>query len=140
MAGPVIVRTGRTFLTTIEAGNHELQADEPVPAGGTDQGPDPYDLLAAALGSCKAITMRMYADRKEYPLESVEVVVSHGREHVRDCADCLSEEGYIHRFASRITLHGDLTEEQRQRLLQIAGRCPVAKTLSHEIRLDDELV
>ena len=139
MSAAVVVKTGKGFRTAIEAGEHHFVADEPLSVGGTDQGPNPYDLLAAALGSCKTMTMRMYADRKEWPLESVEVVVSHGREHGKDCEDCKNREGFIHRFIVSITLHGDLTEEQRQRIAEIAGRCPVAKTLSNEIRIVDEL-
>lgn len=139
MAGAVVVRAGKGFVNEVEAGDHRLIADEPVKAGGTDTGPSPYDFLATALGTCKSMTMRMYADRKTWPLEGIEVVVSHGREHSRDCEDCMAKEGFIHRFIVSITLHGDLTEEQRQRLLEIAGRCPVAKTLSNEIRIIDEL-
>lgn len=139
MSETVVVRAGKGLLNEVEAGNHHLTADEPVSVGGTDKGPSPYHFLATALGTCKSMTMRMYADRKEWPLESLEVTVSHGREHIKDCADCMSEEGFIHRFIVVITLHGDLSEEQRLRLLEIAGRCPVAKTLSHEIKIIDEL-
>lgn len=139
MPEPVVVRTGKGFRTEIEVGEHELIADEPERVGGTDEGPTPYGLIAAALGSCKSMTMRSYADRKGWPLESVEVLVSHGREHAKDCEDCLSKDGYIHRFIVSIGLNGDLSEQQRQRILEIAGRCPVAKTLSNEIRIVDEL-
>lgn len=139
MSSAVVVKTGKSFRSTVEAGNHQFIADEPAGVGGGDEGPNPYDFLAAALGTCKTMTMRMYADRKKWPLDSVEAVVSHGREHSKDCEDCLTAEGYIHRFVVTITLHGNLSEEQRQRIFEIAGRCPVAKTLSHEIRIIDEL-
>ena len=139
MSGAVVVRTGRTFLSQVEAGHHELVADEPERVGGTDRGPSPYDFLATALGTCKSMTMRMYADRKKWPLESIEVIVSHGREHAEDCVDCDDANKFIHRFVVSIALHGDLDDEQRQRILEIASRCPVARTLSNKIEIVDEL-
>jgi putative redox protein len=117
-----------------------LILDEPAEAGGTGQGPTPYDMLASALGGCTAMTLHFYAKRENLPLEGVDVTVTHDRQHAKDCADCMTQSGYIHRFRVEMRLHGPLTEEQRQTLLSIARRCPVAKTLSSEIRIDDVLV
>ncbi|HVR44515.1 MAG TPA: OsmC family protein [Thermoanaerobaculia bacterium] len=140
MAGKVILRARGEFRTEVEGGKHRFVLDEPESVGGTDQGPTPYDVLSAALGGCTAMTLHFYSKREKIPLEGVDVAVSHDREHAKDCADCLSKEGFIHRFRVEIALHGTLTEEQRQRLLAIASRCPVAKTLGSEIRIDDVLV
>jgi uncharacterized OsmC-like protein len=132
------IGTGR-YPTTIAAAGHALTADEPASAGGTDAGPDPYALLLAALASCTLITLRMYADRKEWPLEGADVELSHDRIHAGDCEDCESAEGMITVITRRLTLTGALDEDQRQRLLEIANRCPVHKTLEHEIRIRSEL-
>ena len=137
---PVIVRAGASLRNDIEAGPHRMVADEPVRDGGTEAGPTPYDFLAAALGTCTSMTLRVVAARENIPLEGVEISVANDRMHAKDCADCVSQSGYIHRFKVEIRLHGDLTEEQRQQLMTIARRCPVAKTLSSEIRIDDILV
>jgi len=111
---------------------HELVADEPQPIGdGT--GPAPYDLLLSALGSCTSMTLRMYADRKDWPLERVTVELQHSRIHARDCAECETESGMVDRIERAITVEGDLTREQRNRLLEIADRCPVHRTLTSEI-------
>ncbi len=125
----------------MQLGSHTIIADEPASAGGTDQGPNLYDLLAASLGACTAMTLRFYANRESYPLDALDVTVSHGRIHAADCAECESETGFVHRFDVKIRLEGDqLTDEQRSKLLEIAGRCPVAKTLKREIQIVDELV
>ena len=138
---PVLVKSRGTFRTEVEAGPHRFVLDEPEEVGGTAQGPTPYDALAAALGGCTAMTLHFYAQRTKLPLEGVDVTVTHDRQHVKDCIDCSSPEGYIHRFRVEIALHGaQLTEEQRQKLLVIAGKCPVAKTLQAEIRIDEVLV
>jgi putative redox protein len=129
-----------SFLTTIQAGRHTFLADEPESAGGTDAGPTPYDLLAAALGSCTAMTLHFFARREKLPLEGVRVALEHDRMHAKDCADCVNREGYIHRFTVRLELLGDLTTEQKEKLLSIAKRCPVFKTLTSEIRIDEVLV
>lgn len=125
------VATG--FAEEIQVGNHRLSADEPVSAGGADTGPTPYDLLLAALGSCTSMTLGIYARRKEWPLESVTVRLSHSRIHAEDCAECETKEGRLDRIDVVIELTGDLTEEQRRRLLEIADRCPVHQTLQSEI-------
>ena len=120
---------GQGYAQRIEAGRHVLSADEPSAAGGTDTGPDPYDLLLAALGACTSMTIRMYAERKGWPLEKVIVRLGHARIHAEDCATCDSKEGYADRFEREIELLGPLDAEQRARLLEIAGKCPVHRTL-----------
>jgi putative redox protein len=137
---PVVLRTRGSFRTEVEAGPHQFVLDEPADVGGNGEGPTPYDMLAAALGGCTAMTLHFYAKREKLPLEGSDVSVTHDRQHVKDCADCASPSGFIHRFRVEIRLLGDLTDEQRQRLLAIAGRCPVAKTLQAEIRIDEVLV
>ncbi len=128
-----------TFQTTIKAQHHQVLADEPIPIG-TDLGPTPYDYLLAALGSCVAITLRMYADRKKWPLEEVEVQLSQQRIHAEDCEHCESEEGYVHVIEKKLVFKGDLTDEQRKRLLEISDKCPVNKTLTHEIVIKTGMV
>lgn len=137
---PVVLRTRGSFRTEVDAGPHHFVMDEPAAVGGNGEGPTPYDMLAAALGGCTAMTLQFYAKREKLPLEGTDVSVTHDRQHVKDCADCASASGYIHRFRVEIRLLGDLTEEQRQKLLAIAGRCPVAKTLQAEMRIDEVLV
>jgi putative redox protein len=110
-----------------------------VSAGGTEMGPTPYDFLAAALGTCTSMTMRVVAKRENIPLEGVEITIENDRMHAKDCADCLTTSGFIHRFSVAIKLIGNLTAAQRERMLDVAGRCPVNKTLSSEIRIDERL-
>lgn len=127
----VVTEVGKTLAQRIRAGRHELTSDEPVGSGGTDTGPDPYSLLLAALGACTSMTLRLYADRKEWPLEGVTVRLSHGKIHAKDCADCETrDDARIDRITREIELSGPLSEEQRQRLLEIANRCPVHRSLS----------
>ena len=140
MTVPVIVRNNGSFRSDIEAGPHRLIADEPASAGGTEQGPTPYDLIAAGLGACTSMTLHFYAKRENIPLTGVEVTIGNDRMHAKDCADCVTTSGYIHRFDVRLKLSGDLTEEQREKLLGIARRCPVYKTLTSEIRIEESLV
>lgn len=137
---PVVLHTRGSFRTEVEAGPHRFVIDEPADVGGTGEGPTPYDMLASALGGCTAMTLQFYAKREKLPLEGSDVSVTHDRQHVKDCADCSAPTGFIHRFRVEIRLHGDLTPEQRQRLLAVAARCPVAKTLQAEIRIDEVLV
>jgi uncharacterized OsmC-like protein len=136
-AKPVVLRARGSFRTEVDAGPHHFVLDEPEAAGGGGEGPTPYDMLAAGLGSCTAMTLQFYAKREKLPLEGVDVNVTHDRQHVKDCVDCETQQGFIHRFRVEIRLHGELTEDQRQRLLVIAGRCPVAKTLQAEIKIDE---
>ena len=127
----IAARVGASgFRTDITAGLHTLIADEPRALGGTGMGPTPYEYLLAALSSCMAMTLRMYADRKQWPLESVRVLLRTERAHEKDCQDCEASEVGIPRVSRRIELAGPLTDEQRKRLLQIADRCPVKQTLA----------
>jgi len=130
----VIVRGTTTgFAQQITASAHRLAADEPVAAGGTDTGPNPYELLLAALGACTSMTVAMYARRKAWPLENVTVSLRHFREHAADCRDCETKEGLLDRIDCDIELSGRLTAEQKQRLLEMANKCPVHRTLTSEI-------
>ena len=136
----VLVRSATGLSATVRIGEHELTVDEPVSAGGMDAGPNPYELLLAALGSCTAITVRMYAQMKGWPLSSVEVRLSHERVHAEDCASCETREGLIDRISKELVLHGELDDVQRERLASIAERCPVHRTLSREVVIDQRLV
>jgi putative redox protein len=120
----------------VTMGTHELTVDEPVEAGGEDTGPTPYDLLLAALGACTAITVRLYAQRKGWALRRVEVHLSHDRIHAEDCATCDTREGFLDRIRKHVVLSGALTDEQRQRLREIADRCPVQRTLTREVVIE----
>ena len=124
--------TGK-FTQTLHSGPHQLVADEPEEYGGNNDGPGPYEYVLMGLGACTSMTIRMYADRKKIPLERVRVILSHQKIHAEDCVDCESKEGKIDEIVREITLEGDLTGEQRQRLLDIANRCPVHRTLTSEI-------
>lgn len=135
----VVVKGGRGFAQEIVAGRHTLPADEPTDAGGTDTGPTPYEFLLGALGACTSLTLRMYADRKGWPLEGVEVSLQHQRVHAADCADCETGQGRVDHITKQITLRGPLDEPQRQRLLAIAARCPVHQTLTHKIHIEQVL-
>lgn len=135
----VVVSSIGYLKQRITAGGHELIADEPLAAGGSDMGPDPYSLLLAALGACTAMTLQIYARRKKWPLEAVEVRLSHSRIHAEDCLDCAAAEGMLDLIERRIALAGELTDEQRSRLLEIAAHCPVHRTLTSEIKIRDVL-
>jgi putative redox protein len=133
--GTVIVRETRRglFQQEIISGPHHLLADEPVNVGGLDSGLGPYDLLLAALGACTSMTLRLYADRKKIPLLRTQVRLRHSRIYATDCAECETKEGMIDRIERVITLEGDLDAEQRAKLLEIADKCPVHRTLKSEI-------
>jgi putative redox protein len=134
--GVVEVRGGNAgYLQQIVAGPHRFVADEPKRVGGTDLGPTPYDLLLAGLGACTSMTLRMYADRKDWPLEQVDVRLKHDRVHARDCEDCESSEGRVDVIERVVRIEGDLDPAQRARLLEIADRCPVHRTLENEIKI-----
>jgi putative redox protein len=127
------------FAQLIQAGRHRLRADEPAAAGGDDSGPGPYDLLLSALGACTAMTVRMYAELKKIPLARVSVDLSHDKVHAGDCAECETREGRIDRIERVLTLKGELDEAQRQKLLEIAGKCPVHRTLHSEVWIPTKL-
>jgi putative redox protein len=127
------------FAQAITVGKHRLPADEPASAGGTDTGPSPYDLLLAALGACTAMTVRMYADLKQLPLDKVTVRLQHEKVHAQDCAECETREGKIDRIEREIELAGRLDEAQRSRLLEIANKCPVHRTLHSEVWIPTRL-
>ena len=130
-----VVRVSSTkegrYAQRIEARDHELTADEPAPSG-RDLGPTPYELLVAALGACTSMTIRMYADRKGFALDDVAVHLTYERVHVEDCEGCEDGRHRVHRFERTITLTGDLSDEERGRLLEIAERCPVHRTLTEQ--------
>lgn len=129
-----------SFTQDISAAGHHLIADEPASYGGSYLGPTPYQLVAAGLGACTSMTIRMYARQKQLPLEHLQVDVSHNKVHAEDCESCGQNGGKLDRFERRITLTGDLTDEQRTRLLEIANRCPVHRTLEGKIEIKTELV
>ena len=137
--GQVVTHTEETYRTEISAGRHPLVADEPEEVGGSDAGPTPYDYLLAALGGCTGMTLRMYADRKDWPLDEATVRLSHEKVHAQDCDHCDTDEGKVDRIVREIELTGDLSSEQRDRLLEIANKCPVHRTLHSEIDVQSSL-
>jgi putative redox protein len=138
--GEVVAQTRADgFRTEVTMGQHTLLADEPASVGGTDLGPTPYDLLSAALATCTSMTLRMYANRKKIDLTSATVRVEHDKVHAEDCEDCESASGKIDEFRRTISLQGDLTEAERGRMLEIADRCPVHRTLHGEIKVRSKL-
>jgi uncharacterized OsmC-like protein/alpha-beta hydrolase superfamily lysophospholipase len=139
--GVVVAETRRGKLQQeITAGAHRFLADEPVAAGGLGSGPTPYDLLLAALGACTSMTIRLYADRKQIPLDRVKVALKHDRVYAADCKDCETKEGMVDQIGRQITLEGNLDPQTRQRLLEIANKCPVHRTLTSEIKIRTGLV
>jgi putative redox protein len=140
MAGPsqVVVSSEAGLAQEIVSGSHRWRADEPAPFG-TDTGPSPYDLLLAGLGACTSMTLRLYAQRKGWDLQRVTVRLQHSRIHATDCADCETKEGYLDRIDREIVLTGRLDDAQKQRLLEIAERCPVHRTLKSEINIRTSL-
>jgi putative redox protein len=127
------------FAQLVQAGRHRLRADEPVAVGGDDSGPGPYDLLLAALGACTSMTVRMYAEQKKWPLRRVSVELKHDKVHAADCAECETREGRIDKIERVLTLEGELDDTQRQRLLEIANKCPVHRTLHGEVWIPTRL-
>lgn len=127
------------FLTQIQTGKHSLSADEPEDVGGEDLGPSPYQLLTAALGACTAMTMRMYADRKGWEVEEIKVHLNHAKKYSEDCADCENTSSKIDHFERIIEVDSELDEKQLQRLLEIANKCPVHRTLEGEVKVETRL-
>jgi putative redox protein len=135
--GIVLVREtgGGKLQQEIMSGPHRFLADEPVKAGGLDSGPGPYDLLLASLGACTSMTLRLYADNKKLPLQRVSVRLTHNKIHAEDCLNCETKEGMIDRIDRNITLEGALSADERKRLMEIADKCPVHRTLESEIEI-----
>ncbi|TXH35451.1 MAG: OsmC family protein [Rhodospirillaceae bacterium] len=127
------------FPHLISAHGHLLRADEPVEVGGTDSGPSPYDLLLASLGACTAMTLRLYAKQKNWPLENAEVTLRHSKVHALDCAECEKSEQKIDFIERKLRLEGPLDEAQRKRLIEIADKCPVHRTLTSDIRIETSI-
>ena len=127
------------YTTHIKAGNHTLVADEPTSVGGNDFGPSPYEFISAGLGACTAMTLRMYANRKKWNLEGVNVHLEHNKEHHIDCETCNEKPQQIDVFNRVIEIEGDLTTEQKNRLLEIADKCPVHKTLHNQVIINTKL-
>jgi putative redox protein len=133
----VVVRETRNskFQQIVTSGPHRMVADEPVAVGGQDSGPGPYDFVLAGLGACTSMTMRMYADRKSLPLDRVTVTLKHSKIHAEDCAECETREGMLDQIERVIAIEGALDADQRKRLMEIADKCPVHRTLTSEVRI-----
>ncbi len=132
----VVVRgDARSFEQKIAVGRHNLVADEPVSAGGCGAGPDPYDYLLSALGVCTSMTVGLYARRHQFPLENIKVSLWHSRIYAMDCEECEIKEGMLDRIDVEIELTGPLTAEQHAKLMEIAAKCPVHRTLTSEINI-----
>ncbi|BDS14768.1 OsmC family protein [Aureispira anguillae] len=130
---PVTVTIGQNgFTSEIKAGNHNLKADEPTAVGGNDLGPSPYDLLLSSLGACTAMTLKMYASRKGWDLKEVVVELSHSKDYYKDCMDCEETGTKVDLIERQIHIKGDLDEKQLERMMKIADKCPVHKTLTSE--------
>jgi putative redox protein len=137
----VVVRgSAAGFAQEITAGSHRIFADEPKEQGGENAGPSPYELLAAALGACTSMTLGIYARRQHWPLASVMIRLRHSKIHAKDCADCDTKDEMLDRIDRDIELTGDLTGEQREKLLEIADKCPVHQTLTRGMRIFSRLV
>jgi putative redox protein len=135
-AAQVVVRGGMgSFHQEVIAGKHHLAADEPVSVGGGDAGPDPYDYLLAALGTCTSMTIGLYARRNRLPLENIIVSLSHSRIYAADCEDCETKDGMLDRIDVEVEMTGPLTREQHAKLMEVAARCPVHRTLTSEINI-----
>jgi uncharacterized OsmC-like protein len=135
----VVTSTGHGLVQEVTVGPHRLESDEPKSAGGFDQGPDPYALLLASLGSCTAMTLQLYARHKAMPLEGIRVHLRHAKVHSQDCAECVDKPVLLDWIERRIELSGKLSAEQRAVLLGIANKCPVHRTLTSQIKIDTSL-
>ncbi len=135
----VLVKYTRNLQQEAKAGQHRLIIDEPKEFGGDGEGPDPYDLLLAALGGCTAMTLLSYSRRKDIPLEGIQIKLNHEKIHASDCENCLTKEGKLDQITKTIYFQGPLSVEQKENLLEIAQRCPVHRTLTTENRVIDKL-
>jgi putative redox protein len=140
MATVIVTGSASGMAQDITVGQHRLSADEPLAAGGTDTGPNPYDLLLCALGSCTSMTLALYARRKQWPLRAVTVRLRHSKIYASDCETCETREGLLDHIERDVELVGDLDEGQRERLLEIANKCPLHRTLTSEIDIQTRLV
>jgi uncharacterized OsmC-like protein len=131
----VVHGSARSFRQEIVVGKHSLVADEPVSAGGSDAGPDPYDYLLTALGVCTSMTVGLYARRKQIPLENIKVSLRHARIYAKDCEECETKDGMLDRIEGEVELTGALSAEQHDKLMEIAAKCPVHRTLTSEINI-----
>jgi putative redox protein len=132
----VVSGPARGFRTDVEVGGHHLVVDEPAAVGGADEGPTPYEMLLAGLGACTAMTLRIYADKRNWPLERAHISLRHRKVHAQDCVDCDTKPARMDVVDRIITLEGALTEEQRAKLLEIAERCPVHQTLQGKMQVN----
>ena len=135
----VSVQNSDGYTTDIKAGRHILRADEPEEVGGNDFGPTPYDLLLASLGSCTAMTLRMYAERKDWPVTEIEVHLDHSKEYAEDCENCDQPSSKVDKIKRSLNIEGDLSEKQKERLVEIADKCPVHRTLHGEVEVETSL-
>jgi uncharacterized OsmC-like protein len=131
----VVHGSARSFRQEVVTGKHNLVADEPVSAGGGDAGPDPYDYLLTALGVCTSMTVGLFARRKQIPLENITISLSHSRIYAQDCEECETKEGMLDRIDVEVELTGSLSAEQHAKLMEVAGKCPVHRTLTSEINI-----
>jgi len=129
----------KKYETVLSAGQHELISDEPKHLGGGDKGPDPYDYLLMSLGSCTAITLRMYAERKEWPVEDIFVELRYFKEHAEDCIDCDEKSAKIDKIEKELIVKGDLTQDQLDKLLEVSHKCPVNRTLNGTIEMSSKI-
>jgi len=135
----LVTEQNKEFTRKIYTQDHQIIADEPLSANGSNLGPNPYELLLAALGACTSMTMRMYATRKKLSLDNIEVTMKHDHIHAEDCSDCDAKTGLVDKIEKTIKLEGNLTDAERQRILEIADMCPVHKTLHNEIQIKTQL-
>ena len=139
-ADVIVWGEGSSFAQQIAVGPHRLNGDEPESVGGTGTGPSPYDFLLAALGSCTSMTVGMYARKKNWPLERVTVWLRHSKIYAADCSECETREGMLDRIERDVRFDGPLTAEQSSRLLEIANKCPVHRTLTSEISIQTRVL
>ncbi|MDP4762807.1 MAG: OsmC family protein, partial [Salibacteraceae bacterium] len=132
--------TQNNFTTSIQTAKHSLTADEPADVGGDDFGPSPYELLNAGLAACTVMTMKLYAERKKWPLKEAFVYITHSKKHVDDMGDESTAGTYLDHISKKIELIGDLDTEQREKLMQIAAKCPVHKTLQSKVEIETQLI